>query len=106
MQDMITIPRSEYEDLVDASDAARVIARLEVGQDELIPAEFANRLIDGESPVKVWREIRGMTQMQLANASSVNRVQISNIESGAKTGSIETVKKLAFALEVSMDDLS
>ena len=53
-----------------------------------------------------WRQLCGLTQAVLTAASGVNRVQIANIESGAKTGSVATLRKLADALEVTLDDLA
>lgn len=112
MTDTVTIPRAEYERLLafaeDAADIAaydRAVSRLASGQDELVPAEYANRIIDGESPLRVYRQYRGFTQVALSQASGVNRVQIADIEAGRKSGSIETIKKLANALNVSVDDL-
>lgn len=113
MNEMVTIPKAEYErlleaaeDLADIAAYDRAKAALASGADELIPAEFANRLIAGESPVRVYREFRGLTQVALSEASGVNRVQIANIESGSKRGSIDTLKKLAGALGVALDDLA
>lgn len=113
MNEMVTIPKAEYErllsaaeDLADIAAYDRAKAALAAGDDKLIPAEFANRLIAGESPVRVYREFRGLTQVALSEASGVNRVQIANIESGAKRGSIDTLKKLAGALGVALDDLA
>lgn len=113
MNEMVTITKAEYErlleaaeDLADIAAYDRAKAVLASGDDELIPAEFANRLITGESPVRVYREFRGLSQVALSEASGVNRVQIANIESGAKRGSIDTLKKLAGALGVSLDDLA
>ena len=60
------------------------MAAIARGDEELVPAAFAKRLIAGESRVRVWRELRGLTQTELAAESGVNRVQIANIESGAK----------------------
>lgn len=37
--------------------------------------------------------------------SGVNRVQIADIEAGRGKGAVETVRKLADALEVRLDDL-
>ena len=112
MTDTITIPREEYdrlreaaEDLADLRAYDRAMAELAAGEDELIPADCARRLIDGESPLRVYRELRGLSQSKLADASGVNRVQIIDIEAGRKSGSIETVKKLADALGVRIDDL-
>lgn len=108
MNEMITITRDEYdrlreaaEDLADLQAYDRAIA----AGDESIPAEAVKRMIDGESPLRVYRELRGQSQMSLAKASGVNRVQIADIEAGRSKGSIETVRKLATALGVTIDDL-
>lgn len=112
MNDMVTISRAEHqrllaieEDFADLRAYDHVKAILEAGEDELVPAALVDRLLAGESALRVWREYRGMTQAQLAVASSVNRVQIADIESGKSVGSVATVKKLAEALSLSIHDL-
>jgi len=112
MNEMVSITRAELERLRQAADELDELrsfdsakARLASGEDELVPAAFANRLIEGESPLRVYRDLRGMTQQQLAAACSVNRVQIAEIEAGRATGSVVTLRKLADGLGVSMDDL-
>ena len=112
MTDTVTIPRAEYdrllaiaEDMTDNAALDRVVARLASGEEKAVPAAFANRIIDGESPLRVYREYRGLTQVALAEAPGVNRVQIADIEAGRKSGSVETVRKLAAALNVAVDDL-
>lgn len=109
---MITITRAEYdrvreaaEDLTDIMTYNRIKADLVAGREESIPSEFVDRMIDGESPVRVYRDLRGLTQTALAERADVNRVQIADIEARRKTGSIETVRKLAIALGVTIDDL-
>jgi DNA-binding XRE family transcriptional regulator len=113
MGEMVTIPAAEYQALRDAAENLadlrahdRAMAAIARGDEELVPEVFAKRLIAGESPLRVWRELRGLTQAALATASGVNRVQIANIESGAKSGSIATLRKLADALGIAMDDLA
>ncbi|QDC10385.1 helix-turn-helix transcriptional regulator [Oceanicola sp. D3] len=112
MNETVTIPRADYEALVEASelladlqahDTAR--SALATGAEELLPTHVANRLIDGDNPLRVYREHRGLTQVALSEASGVNRVQIADIESGRKTGSVTTLRKLADALSVGLDDL-
>ena len=112
MDDTITITRAEYDRLVaaaeDLADIATVDAAMRAlaeGRDALVPAEFANRLIDGESPVTVYRELRGMTKAGLARAAGVDRVQLHNIEAGTRRGSVDTLAKIAAALGVTVDDL-
>lgn len=112
MGEMITIPLDEYkrlraavEDLADLQAHDRVMADLAAGRDEAVPAEYARRLIAGERPLRVWRELRGLTQTALAGLSGVNRVQIVDIEAGRKKGSLETARRLAEALGLTVDDL-
>ena len=112
MGEMITIPLDEYkrmqaavEDLADLQAHDRVMADLAAGREERVPALYVRRMIAGESPLRVWRSYRGLTQSALARTSGVNRVQIADIEAGRKNGSVETVRKLADALGVAVDDL-
>lgn len=112
MLDTVTIPRDEYErllaaaeDLADLQAYDRAKAALTSGEEELIPAAFAERLLAGESPLRVYRELRGVSQSELARATGVNRVQISDMEAGRSQGSVGTLRKLADALAVTVDDL-
>jgi len=112
MGEMITIPVEEYralklaaEDLDELTAFDRVKAALAAGDDETIPAEAVKRMLEGESPLRVFRELRALTQAALADKSGVNRVQISNIEDGSRRGSVDTLRKLADALGVTIDDL-
>ena len=98
----VTIPKAEYErllalqeDFVDTQAALAVEARIVTGDEELIPANVVDRLLDGEQPLRVWREFRNLTQADLARSSGVNRVQIVDIEAGRNSGSVHTLRKLA-----------
>jgi len=112
MNKMVTITRKEYDQLREATERLadleafdRAKTALASGDDELVPVEFADRLLDGENPLRVYRALRGLTQQALADTSGVNRVQIADIEAGRNSGSIETIRKLALALRVTIDDL-
>ena len=97
--------RERLDDLADVQAADVTLRAVAEGGDEFVPAAIAERLIGGESPLRVWRRHRGFTQQALADRSGVNRVQIAEIESGRRTGSVETLKKLARALAIQIDDL-
>ena len=79
--------------------------RLRAAKKSLFPLLFVDRLLAAEAPLRVWREYRQLTQVALAQASGVNRVQIVEIEAGRSTGSVHTLYKLATALDVDVDDL-
>lgn len=113
MNEMVTIPRAEYdrlraaaEDLADLQAYDRAKTALAAGEDELIPAEYATRLLDGDSPLRVYRDLRGITQNALAQSAGVNRVTVAEIETGRKQGSVATLRKLAGALGVAVDELT
>lgn len=104
----VTITRDEHERLLQAAEDLEDIQTLthaRANPEEGLPHEFMKRLIDGDAPVRVFRDWRGLSQSALARESGVNRVQIANIESGAKSGSAATLRKLADALGVPLDDL-
>ena len=61
------------EDAADAHAVRDFDAKLARGDEELIPAEFVNRIVDGENKVRVWREYRGMTVKALAEAAGLKR---------------------------------
>jgi ribosome-binding protein aMBF1 (putative translation factor) len=96
----------DAEMLADVKAYDAVKARIERGEEELIPLEIVERRLAGESTVKIWREHRGLTQEDLAKRSKVSRPMIAAIESKHKKGGIATLKKLAGALEVDLDHLA
>jgi len=79
---------------------------LDADEDELVPAAYMNRLLKGDSPLRVYRDLRGLTQGALAERAGVNRVIVAEIETGRKRGSIATLRKLVDALGVAVDDLA
>jgi len=110
---LAVLPEADYRALVEAKEenddlaAVREFdARLSHGEEELIPAEYVNRMIDGENKIRVWREYRGLTVKALAEAAGVTPAYLSQIETGAREGTIETLKKLSAALRVTIDDIA
>lgn len=108
MNEMVTIEKAEYDRLLAAAeDLADIMAYDRAMSDggESIPAEIVNRILEGETPVRAFRDWRGLSASELGRISGVNRVQIHEIETGKKRGSIDTMKKLADALGLTVDDL-
>jgi|ERR1700691_3727018 DNA-binding XRE family transcriptional regulator len=109
---MAVLPMVDYERLVAAAQSADDLRlydearrRLASGEDEAIPSAFAKRLIAGESPVRVWREYRGLSGKDLALQAGVSAPFLSQIETGVREGSIRLMAKIARALNVTIDDL-
>ncbi|MCM2292758.1 helix-turn-helix domain-containing protein [Allorhizobium sp. BGMRC 0089] len=105
---LVVLSLPEYEQLIDQADIARadrIAANLASGREERVPAEVVQALISGENPVRVWRNHRGITARQLAEAAGLSAPYISEIESGKKEGSLSAMKSIAEALMVDLDDL-
>jgi DNA-binding XRE family transcriptional regulator len=103
----VVLPVDEWEDLIDALEVNRLSGLEGIGEEgEIIPSEFAHRLIDDENPVRVWRQFRTLSQKQLAEKSGLDQSTISDIERGKRTGSIGVLKSIANSLNISLDDLA
>ena len=63
------------------------------------------QLATGASPVRVWREYRGLSLRALAEKAGVSAALLSEIETGKKDGSVRTLATLAQVLSVTLDDL-
>ena len=121
-RDSVIIPRDEWErisaaaacaerleaideDRADARIARRALERVAAGDDEFVPFALATRILDGEHPVRVWREYRGLTGAKLAKRAGATQSYISNIETGKRQGSLRIMLAIARALGVDVEDL-
>jgi mRNA interferase RelE/StbE len=104
----ITIDRAEYDRLVADSEMLADIQAYDAAmkdRGEGMPIQVLRRIIDGENPVKVIREWRGLAQAELARKAGIHRVQVHDIETGKSRGSVDTLMAIAEALGVAMDDV-
>ncbi len=112
-----SVPRAEFdslrrqvealtqrvEDLEDALDAQA--ARAAADPADTLPVELVKRMIEGESPVRIWREHRGLALTALAERAEIPPGYLSEIEHRKKPGSVRALRALARALNVDLDDL-
>ena len=55
--------------------------------------------------MRMWREKRGLTQLELAELSGIHQVTISALEIGRNSGgNLDTIELLADALGLSIDE--
>lgn len=106
------IPYEQYQELMekaemleDIQDYDRVMASLERGDLETVPAEVAYALLDGGNPIKIWREYRGLTQEQLAGKARISIPYLSQMETGIRKGSIDVLTTIAHILNLTIDDI-
>jgi DNA-binding XRE family transcriptional regulator len=108
MNEMVSIPRAEYLRLLEAAEMLADVAaydRAMAAGGESFPLDVVKRILDGENPVRMIREWRGISAAELARRASLHRVQVHDIESGKSAGSVATMRAIASALEVPLDDL-
>jgi DNA-binding XRE family transcriptional regulator len=104
-EELVVLPRSDYEDLVDALAVRKVDAALAAGHEELLSAEEAAALVAAPAPLAFWRRKRSKTQSQLAADIGVSQNFLSDLERGKANGDVTLYAKLARCLDVQIEDL-
>ena len=106
---LVVLPEQEYkallarlEDQDDINAANAVVARGE----ESFPMTVVDALLEGKTPVKVYREYRGLRAGELATKVGISQGYLSEIESGKKTGSLSVLTRIANALNLELSDLT
>jgi len=90
--------------LQDVRDYDLAIDAITSGE-ELIPSKVMYAVLDGENPIRVWREYRCLTQQQLAKMAGISKPYLSQIETGKRTGTTEVLSSIAQSLDLSLDDI-
>jgi DNA-binding XRE family transcriptional regulator len=105
----VRVPVREWRRLVRrlerAEDRADVEAydRAKARGGEVYPIEIFERSLDGESRIKLFREHRRLTQVQLAKRAGLSTLYISQLETKRRAGSAGTLRKIADVLSVDID---
>lgn len=109
---LVILPEAEYaallalaEDAEDGQIVSDFRRKLAAGEEEFLPSSMVDRILNGENLVRVWREHRGLTVSALAQMAGIAQPYLSQIETGKREGTLQTMKKIADALKVKLDDL-
>lgn len=107
------IPYADYQhflELLEDESDARTVAEFHeaytTGREFLIPDDIMRRELAGESPIKLWREERGLTQQEVALRAGISKPYLSQIETGKRQGTVETLSAIARSLAVPLDVLT
>lgn len=92
------------EDLADIQAADAADRRRAAGE-EYVPMELVERIIGGESPLRVWRTYRGLTLTGLAERAGTTQLMLSQLENGKLQGRPALWRRVAEALNVSIEDI-
>jgi DNA-binding XRE family transcriptional regulator len=90
------------EDFGTARLVARARKEIAAGM-PLIPKAVVDRIASGENALRVLREWRGKTQLNIAHKAKIGQGYISDLESGRRKGTTAALKKIAAALKVPID---
>jgi DNA-binding XRE family transcriptional regulator len=81
------------------------LAQIETANDESVSGDVVHRMSRGEPPLKVWREYRGFSLIQLAGKAGVAEDIVRSVESEGADVSLRVAAALARALDVDAEDL-
>lgn len=98
--------RAMLEDAADGRAYDRAKAAWQHDGKKAYPAAIAKRIARGEHPISVLREWRGLSQRQLAEKTGLNAQSISHIETGVRKGGLAALRKIAKALNISLELLT
>jgi DNA-binding XRE family transcriptional regulator len=97
--------REQAEMLQDIQAYDQAKSALESGDEEVIPASVVDALLEGQNPLRVWREYRQLTQQAVAKKVGISVPYLSQLEGEQRKPSTRVLKLLAYSLGVSMDHL-
>jgi DNA-binding XRE family transcriptional regulator len=100
---------ADYERLVEAEEMLADVRAYDAAKSragEQLPLAVADRILAGESEVRVFREYRGLTQAELADAAGISIPYLSQIEARRRRPSTAVLRRLAQRLGVTIDDLT
>ena len=90
-EEMVVMPRADYEALIaereeafeDGADAAAFAAAMSaMSPQDVLPAEVTAGILAGKGRVRAFREWRGLSPQDLAEAGSLPLDQVRQIEAG------------------------
>lgn len=108
-EEMVVMPRAEYEALVtaaeeafeDGADVAAYTAAIAALQPEdVLPPDISAAILKGAGRIRAFREWRGLSEAELAAASGLSETDLNDLENGRRILSREWAAGLSQALNL------
>lgn len=90
------------EELEDIRDLDTALAKPDR---RMLPFEVTSAILDGASPIRAWREHRGLSQSALAQAAGIGATELAKLEDGTQGATPAALRGLAKALCAHVSDL-
>ena len=104
---MAVIPFSEYqqlqealEDAEDIRDIGKCLKAIRNDKELTVAGEVTFAILDGVSPVRAWREYKQIKMSELAKKVGISSAYLSQIETGKRNPTIDTLKAIAKELKL------
>jgi hypothetical protein len=91
------------EELEDIRDLDAALAKPDR---RMIPFEVTSAILDGASPIRAWREHRGLSRSDLAQAAGIGAAELAQLEDSTRRAMPAALCRLAKALRAHPDDLT
>lgn len=91
------------EELEDIRDLDAALAKPDR---RMIPFEVTSAILDGASPIRAWREHRGLSRNDLTQAAGIGATELAELEDGTRRASLGALRRLAKVVRASVDDLT
>ena len=103
----VALPRADYEALLARNEDLRdALAAQKAENAARVPHEVALAMMRGESGVRAFRKFRRVTLRGLSERTGIAPSYLSEIERGAKPGSVAALSRIAAALDTTIDALT
>jgi DNA-binding XRE family transcriptional regulator len=104
--EFVVLPYKEYEIIIEALEDQidiKAIDEFHSGNGETFSLELVQKLANGENPIKLFRELRKISQTDFAKKAGISRQYLNQLENGTRKGSAKILKKIANLLDIEID---
>ncbi len=102
---LVTMTAQEYQDLIDARDAAVAMREIAAGTMPTVAESDLDAYLAAPTPLAFWRKHRGLTRIELSRAADISQPYLAQLENGQRQGAVSVYARLAKLLHVRIDDL-
>lgn len=104
-ESLVTMTTEEYQDLIDARDAAIAMREIANGAMPTVAEADVDAYLAAPTALAFWRKHRGMTQVELSQLAGISQPYLAQLENGQREATMPVYARLAKLLRVRIDDL-